>query len=70
MDRIAQEEHYFPLSVVESDTYNAIYSAFTARDDKIHVIKAQTAIGKSTSFLKIIEENPDCNFLIAVGYSD
>lgn len=66
MDRIAQEEHYFPLSVVESDTYNAIYSAFTARDDKIHVIKAQTAIGKSTSFLKIIEENPDCNFLIAV----
>lgn len=66
MERIAPEEHYFPLNVVESDTYNAIYKAFLANDDRIHVIKAQTAIGKSTSFLKIVKENPDCNFLIAV----
>lgn len=59
-------EKYYPLSEVEQDTYNAINKAFFSCDNKIHVIKAQTAIGKSSSFLRIMEENPNKKVLVAV----
>lgn len=59
------EEEYHPISEVEVDLMNELTEAFDSCDEKIHVIKAQTAIGKSTSFLKLMAENPDSNVLVA-----
>lgn len=58
-------EDYYPISVVEEDLMNELYEAFNSYNNKIHVIKAQTAIGKSTSFLRLMAENPDSNVLVA-----
>lgn len=38
-------EDYYPISAVEEDLMNELYEAFNSYDNKIHVIKAQTAIG-------------------------
>ena len=59
------KEEYHPISEVEDDLMVELYAAFDSNDDNIHVIKAQTAIGKSTSFLRLMAENPDSNVLVA-----
>lgn len=59
------DEAYYPISEVEEDLMNELYSAFTSDDNNIHVIKAQTAIGKSTAFLKLMADNPNSKVLVA-----
>lgn len=59
------DERFFTLKEVEEDTFYAISEAFNAEDTAIHIIKSQTAAGKSTAYLKLMKENPDCVFLIA-----
>ena len=66
MERIdGYREQFYPLNEAEIDNYHAIRNAVLSDDDAIYVIKAQTAIGKSTSFLKIILEQPEQRFIIA-----
>jgi hypothetical protein len=65
MEAIDEQCDYYSLSEVVSDTYGAIKAAFMANDNNIYVIKAQTSVGKSTSFLELISQNPDSKILVA-----
>lgn len=58
-------EEYYPISEIEKDLIDALYTAYDSPDEKIYVIKAQTAVGKSTAFLKLMKEKPDSSILVA-----
>lgn len=58
-------EQFYSLREAEEDTYNAIDRAYHADGNGVYVIKAMTSIGKSTSYLRLISENPECRFLVA-----
>ncbi len=58
-------ESYHPLEAVQLDTYNAIYKAYGANDEQIHIVKAMTSVGKTTSYLKLMADHPTDRFLIA-----
>lgn len=60
------QEVFYPIEQVQEDTYYAIYDALCANDTKVHVIKAMTSVGKSTSYLKMMKKNPCCRILVAV----
>ncbi len=59
------DEEFFSLEEVQEDTYQAIRDAFYASGNGIHVIKSMTAAGKTTSYVKIMKENPEDCFLIS-----
>lgn len=56
---------FYSIEEVQDDTYNAINEAFCANDTQIHIVKSMTGGGKSTSYLRIMSENPDDNFIVA-----
>ncbi|WP_161846192.1 hypothetical protein [Pseudoflavonifractor sp. 524-17] len=56
---------YYSLEEAQSDVYEVIHEAYMQNDNRIHIIKAQVGIGKSHSYLRIMEENPGERFLIA-----
>lgn len=59
------QEAYYPLEEVQEDTYHAIHEAFQASGRDIWIIKSMTSVGKTTSYLKLMCENPMDRFLIA-----
>ena len=59
------QEAYYPLEEVQEDTYHAIHEAFQASGRDIWIIKSMTSVGKTTSYLKLMRENPMDRFLIA-----
>ncbi|MCL2619874.1 MAG: hypothetical protein FWD97_02925 [Defluviitaleaceae bacterium] len=59
------KEVFYPLNVVVNDVKDKIMSAILSHDIKYHIIKAQTAIGKS-SIIYYIMKNSDKKFLIVV----
>ncbi|SEJ71438.1 hypothetical protein SAMN05660742_114106 [Propionispira arboris] len=58
-------EIFHPLEEVQKDTYNAISKAYCANNKQFQIVKAMTAVGKTTSYLKLMSENPTDRFLIA-----
>lgn len=58
-------EEFYSLEDVQDDTYNAIRRAYYAKDKQFQIIKSMTAAGKSSSYLKLMLENPEDRFLIA-----
>lgn len=56
---------YYSLEEAQDDAYDVIHEAYMQNDNRIHIIKAQVGIGKSHSYLRIMEENPGKRFLIA-----
>ena len=56
---------YYSLEEVQEDTYHAIHNAYFSNEKRIHVIKAMTSVGKTTSYLRLMSENPFDHFLIA-----
>ena len=58
-------EEFYHLEEVQEDTYRAISEAYHAPDSRIHIIESMTAAGKTTSYVRIMKENPDDRFLIA-----
>lgn len=58
-------EEFYSLEDVQNDTYHAICRAYHAEDKQFQIIKSMTAAGKSTSYLKLMSENPADRFLIA-----
>lgn len=58
-------EKFYPLTESQEDTYHAICKAYKANDKKFHIIKSMTSVGKTTSYLKLMSENPTSRFLIA-----
>ena len=57
-------EKFCSLEEVQEDTYKAIRNAFYAQDKGFYVIKSMTAAGKTTSYVKLMNENPEARFLI------
>lgn len=58
-------EEFYSIEEVQDDTYNAINEAFCANDAQFHIVKSMTGGGKTTSYLKLMSENPGGRFLIA-----
>ena len=66
MEKISgYREEFYPLEEVQEDTYHAICEAYHASGNGIWVIKSMTSVGKTTSYLKLMQENPGDRFLIA-----
>ena len=66
MERLANYvEVFHPLDEVQEDVTRAIFEAHQVKGKMIQVIKAQTSIGKTTSYLKLMAAHPSERFLIA-----
>ena len=66
MEKIANfPEVFYDIADVEKDLDRAINKAYHSSDDLWHIIKAQTAAGKTNTFFKLMENNPDSRILIA-----
>lgn len=66
MEKVAgYQEAFYSMEDVQNDTYDAIYRAYHTYDKQFQIIKSMTAAGKSTSYLKLMSENPSDRFLIA-----
>lgn len=63
---VVTEEKYYSLETVQMCLENNLNSALHSRKLGMHLIKAQTAIGKTTAYINMIVNNPDTKFLIAV----
>lgn len=62
---VNQREEYVPLEEAEEDFKNQFNTAMSARENKVYVIKAQTALGKTEVYLDYMKvSNKPC--LIAV----
>lgn len=67
MEKIAGcHEEFVSMEDMQDDVYDAISDAFNASGKKIYIIKAQVGSGKSHSYLKLMQENSDTRFIIAV----
>lgn len=66
MEKISGYHEVFgTMEEMQEDIYEAVNRAYWSNDRKFYVIKAQAGGGKSHSYLRIMEENPDSSFLIA-----
>lgn len=61
-----KEEKYYSLEESWEHLMKNIQTAFTYPGTGIHLIKAQTALGKTTAYIQLIKENPGEKFLIAL----
>lgn len=61
-----KDEYYVPLDEAEEDFKNNFIDAINVDDTNIHIIKAQTAIGKTQMYCEYIKNNPGEHILIAV----
>lgn len=60
------EERYYSLEEAVACFEENLNSAFLSPNKGIHLIKAQTALGKTTAYIKLILNNPEKKFLIAL----
>ena len=61
-----KEENYVQIREAEAILERNLKEAFRSNYAGIHLIKAQTGLGKTTAYIKLIEENPGCKFLVAL----
>lgn len=68
MDRkiYRDEEKYYSLEEAVLQLWKNLTEAYNSPYDGIHLIKAQTAIGKTSNYIKLVMEHPEMKFLIAV----
>lgn len=59
------KKYFYPIVKAEEDVYQAIYKAYCATDASRYVVKAMVGIGKTTSYLRLMTENPEDRFIIA-----
>ncbi len=60
------KERYYTTEIAGEYLYQNIKEAYESSQMGIHLIKAQTALGKTTQYIKLIEENPLQKFIVAV----
>lgn len=60
-----QDETFYSIEEAQDDVFTAISAALDARNDDIYVVRGQVGIGKSSSYLRLISENPTSRFLVA-----
>lgn len=66
MERLPeQDETFYSIEEAQDDVFTAISAALDARNDDIYVVRGQVGIGKSSSYLRLISENPTSRFLVA-----
>lgn len=61
-----KEEEYYTVEEAWECLKSNLYRAFNSGNVGIHLIKAQTALGKTTAYIQLIKENPGVRFLIAL----
>ncbi len=68
MDRqvYLRTEEYVPIEEAEKCLRENLYHAFQSADTGIHLIKAQTGLGKTSAYVRLIADNPADRFLIAL----
>lgn len=68
MDRqvYLRKEEYVPIEEAEECLRKNLYDAFHSMDTGIHLIKAQTGLGKTREYIRLIVDNPADRFLIAL----
>lgn len=60
-----KEEKYCTLKEAESDLFHNFIGAVYSRDSDIHIIKAQTSLGKTRMIIDFMRRNPEQKFIIA-----
>ena len=71
MEKLANyEENFVSIDEVQKDLEQRMKMAVKADSYTIDIIKAQTAIGKSTTFIKLMKKYPNIKFLIAASSND
>ncbi len=63
---VKDEEIFYSLEEAADSLKKNLNQAHDSKADGIHLIKAQTAIGKTTAYINLIREYPTEKFLIAV----
>ena len=68
MDKKIYQEKKAYVSIHEAEhcLRENLKSAFQSRQEGIHLITAQTGLGKTSAYIKLIMDNPDKKFLIAL----
>ena len=61
-----EETNFITLEEAEEKLQSSIEEAVAAYDQDIHIIKAQTALGKTEQYCRIVKSRCDKNFIIAV----
>jgi len=68
MDRKVYQgkEEYASINKAENLLKENLNHAFLSKEEGIHLIKAQTGLGKTKSYIELIAENTDSRFLVAL----
>ena len=61
-----EEKEYVSIHEAECCLEENLESAFQSDQEGIHLITAQTGLGKTSAYIKLIIDNPDRKFLIAL----
>ena len=61
-----EEEIYFPVSEATAQMERNLEEALLSSEEGLHLIKAQTALGKTTAYIDLIMKHPEKKFLVAV----
>ena len=61
-----EEEKLHTLAAAEEQLKTNLRDAYEYGGDGIHLLKAQTALGKTEAYIDLIKEHPGCKFLAAV----
>ena len=61
-----QKQEYVSIEEAELDLGNQFLKAIRSQETGLHILKAQTGIGKTSLYLKYIQTHPNEKFLIAV----
>lgn len=59
-----KEGEYCTLKEAESDLFHSFVDAVYSNDNDIHIIKAQTSLGKTRMIIDFIRRNPEQKFII------
>ena len=65
--KLESTEDFYEIEKCEADLREFLENAIDAKDSNIHVIKAQTALGKTEQYAEIVKNRADKKFLIAAS---
>lgn len=64
--RIEAEKDYFPIAAASAALKSILTEIIEEDDEAVHIVKGQTALGKTEVYCNLVKENKDKKFLIAV----
>lgn len=63
---LANKKDYITMEEAHTQLNRYLDEAVNAEDKKIHLIKAQTALGKTQTYCEMAARKPDCSFMFVV----